>query len=182
MGKTRIAAGRNDFNERTVTPDHLLALLFTSGTMGNSKGVMLTQENFISEVSSILTSIHADETDTFLCLLPLQHVFASVVNFLLPLYIGAEVTFVDTLKRKEILEALEEAGITILATVPQFFYLFHGRIQEELRKKPKLVQALFRVLLVLPSLLFDEAASHFAAHGHASALNSKTTGRETASR
>ena len=70
----------------------VVVIIYTSGTTGKPKGVMLTQENFISEVSSILTSIHADETDTFLCLLPLQHVFASVVNFLLPLYIGAEVT------------------------------------------------------------------------------------------
>jgi long-chain acyl-CoA synthetase len=127
----------------------VVVIIYTSGTTGQPKGVMLTQENFISEVTAILNSIHADENDTFLCLLPLQHVFASVVNFLLPLYIGAEVTFVDTLKRTEILEALEQAGITILATVPQFFYLFHGRIHDELRKKPPVVRALFRALLTL---------------------------------
>ena len=95
----------------------------------------------------MLECVRADSSDAFLCLLPLQHVFASVVSFLLPLYLGATVVFADTLKRSEILEALEEAGISILATVPQFFYLFHDRIEEELRKKPAVVRRLFRALL-----------------------------------
>ena len=103
----------------------------------------------MSELQSIFGVIHADENDALLCLLPLQHVLASVINVLVPLYLGAQVVFADTLKRSEILQALEEAGITILATVPQFFYLFHGRIQDELSKKPAGVRKLFRLMLRL---------------------------------
>jgi long-chain acyl-CoA synthetase len=72
-----------------------------------------------------------------------------VINVLVPLYLGAQVVFADTLKRAEILRALEEAGITILATVPQFFYLFHNRIREELSNKSALVRMVFRLMLRL---------------------------------
>ena len=94
-----------------------------------------------------------------LCLLPLQHVLASVINVLVPLYLGGQVVFADTLKRSEILQALEEAGITILATVPQFFYLFHDRIQEELSKKSAVTRKLFRGMLRFNRLLHADCSN-----------------------
>lgn len=127
----------------------VMVIIYTSGTTGKPKGVMLTQDNIVSEIVSAMAAVRADENDTLLCLLPLHHVFASVVNVLLPVYLGAQVNFVDTLKRAEILEALEEGKITILATVPQFFYLFHRRIEEELAKKPAAVRAAFHWLRLL---------------------------------
>jgi len=130
-------------------PSDVITIIYTSGTTGNPKGVVLTQSNIVSEIQSILATVQVDENDVLLCLLPLQHVLASVINVLLPLYLGAQVVFADTLKRTEILKALEEAGITILATVPQFFYLFHGRIQDELAKKAPPVRRLFRWMLRL---------------------------------
>ncbi|MEJ2109679.1 MAG: long-chain fatty acid--CoA ligase [Acidobacteriota bacterium] len=112
----------------------VVSVIYTSGTTGSPKGVVLTHSNIVHEIHSALATIRADENDVLLCLLPLQHVLASVINVLLPLYLGAQVVFADTLKRTEILKALSEAGITVLATVPQFFYLFHSRIEEELGK------------------------------------------------
>jgi long-chain acyl-CoA synthetase len=130
-------------------PSDIVTIIYTSGTTGVPKGVTLTQSNIMSELRSILHAIRADENDVFLCLLPLQHVLASVINVLVPLYLGGQVVFADTLKRSEILEALEDAGITILATVPQFFYLFYNRIQEELSKKSPPARKLFRAMLAL---------------------------------
>jgi long-chain acyl-CoA synthetase len=130
-------------------PSDIVTIIYTSGTTGTPKGVMLTQSNIVGELECIFGAVHADENDALLCLLPLQHVMASVINVLVPLYLGGQVVFADTLKRSEILQALEEAGITILATVPQFFYLFHDRIQEELSKKSALARKLFRGMLRL---------------------------------
>ncbi len=130
-------------------PSDIVTIIYTSGTTGTPKGVMLTQANIVGELQCIFGVIHADENDALLCLLPLQHVLASVINVLVPLYLGGQVVFADTLKRTEILQALEEAGITILATVPQFFYLFHNRIQNELAKKSPLVRKLFQLMLRL---------------------------------
>jgi long-chain acyl-CoA synthetase len=130
-------------------PSDVVTIIYTSGTTGTPKGVMLTQSNVVGELQSIFGAIHADENDVLLCLLPLQHVLASVINVLVPLYLGAQVVFADTLKRSEILQALEEAGITILATVPQFFYLFYNRIQDELSNKSLLVRMLYSGMLRL---------------------------------
>jgi long-chain acyl-CoA synthetase len=127
-------------------PD-VAVIIYTSGTTGHPKGVMLTHQNIMAEISAVLQTIDANQDDALLCLLPLHHVLASVLNFLLPLSLGAQVVFADTLKRSEILAALQEAGITILATVPQFFYLFHGRIQEELGRRGRLARLLFRGML-----------------------------------
>ncbi len=126
----------------------LATIIYTSGTTGKPKGVMLSHSNVISELQLALQCVYVDENDALLCLLPLQHVLASIVNVLVPLYLGAQVVFADTLKRSEILEALQQAGITVLATVPQFFYLFYDRIQDELSKKSALVRGLFRGMLL----------------------------------
>ncbi len=133
-------------------PADLASIIYTSGTTGKPKGVMLTHANIFSEVSSALQCVRVDENDSLLCLLPLQHVFASVINVLVPLYLGAHVVFADTLKRAEILEALKEGGISVLATVPQFFYLFYDRIRDELAGKPALVRKAFRGMLVFNRL------------------------------
>lgn len=139
----------------------VVEIIYTSGTTGKPKGVMLTQENIVSELTGALRTVHVDETDIFLCLLPLQHVLASVINFLLPLYRGCQVVFADTLKRSEILAALQESGITVLATVPQFFYLFHERIQEELAHRGRIARRLFRGMLLFNRFCQDRL--HFNA-------------------
>ena len=132
-------------------PD-VAVIIYTSGTTGKPKGVMLTQENIAGVIAAALDAIEVSADDAFLCLLPLHHVFASVVSLLVPLYLGAQVVFADTLKRSEILTALQEAGITVLATVPQFFYMFHGRIEEELARRGVIPRKMYRGLLALNRL------------------------------
>jgi long-chain acyl-CoA synthetase len=153
---SRIALGAfieraNSLNPPPQLPEcqasDVATIIYTSGTTGSPKGVMLTHGNILAELQAVLTAVHADENDALLCLLPLQHVLASVINVLVPLYLGGQVVFADTLKRSEILEALEQAGITILATVPQFFYMFHDRIKEELGRKSALTRLAFQVML-----------------------------------
>ncbi len=133
-------------------PEDVVVIIYTSGTTGKPKGVMLTMGNIVAEVTSALEAVTADENDNLLCLLPLQHVLASVINVLIPLWLGAQVTFADTLKRSEILAALRESGITILVTVPQFFYLFYDRIQDELARRSPVARSVFSGLLKLNRL------------------------------
>lgn len=131
------------------TPDDWVVLIYTSGTTGRPKGVMLTQTNIMAQITGILSFVPLDENDTLLCLLPLQHVMASIINVLLPLTVGAKVVFIDTLKRAEILEALEAGGVTVLLAVPQFFYLFYDQIQEELNRHSFLLRRIFGALLIV---------------------------------
>ncbi|MCL2878445.1 MAG: AMP-binding protein, partial [Acidobacteria bacterium] len=130
-------------------PSDVVEIIYTSGTTGRPKGVTLTHANIMHELRSIFGRVHIDSDDAFLCLLPLQHVMASIINVLIPLYKGGYVVFADTLKRAEIMQALSGAGISIFVTVPQFFYLIHNRIQEELSRKPAFVRWAFQWMKAL---------------------------------
>ena len=133
-------------------PSDLAVIIYTSGTTGRPKGVPLTHANVMHELRSIFGVLQITIDDSMLCLLPLQHVLASIINVLVPLYKGGYVVFADTLKRAEIMQALSEAGITIFVTVPQFFYLIHNRIQEELSRKSAFARRAFRGMMTLNRL------------------------------
>ena len=132
-------------------PDYsdVVVIIYTSGTTGKPKGVPLTHANIMHELRSIFGRVCITSDDAFLCLLPLQHVLALVINVLVPLYKGGYVVFADTLKRAEIMQALSEAGISVFVTVPQFFYLIHNRIKDELSRKPALARRIFRWMMAL---------------------------------
>jgi len=130
----------------------VVVIIYTSGTTGNPKGVPLTHSNIMHDLRAIFSVIHFTSDEALLCLLPLQHVLACVTNVLVPLYKGGYVVFADTLKRAEIMDALSGAGITVFVTVPQFFYLIHNRIKEELSRKPAFARHVFRGMMTLNRL------------------------------
>ncbi|MCL2877648.1 MAG: AMP-binding protein [Acidobacteria bacterium] len=133
-------------------PSDVVVIIYTSGTTGHPKGVPLTHANVMHELRAIFGALYVDSDDSLLCLLPLQHVLASIINVLVPLYKGGYVVFADTLKRAEIMQALSGAGISIFVTVPQFFYLIHNRIREELSRKPAFARWVFRGMMALNRL------------------------------
>ena len=130
-------------------PSDLAVIIYTSGTTGHPKGVPLTHANVMHELRGLFAVVGITPDDAFFCMLPLQHVLASIINVLVPLYKGGYVVFADTLKRAEIMQALSEAGITIFVTVPQFFYLIHNRIREELSRKSAFARRIFRGMIAL---------------------------------
>ena len=87
--------------------------------------------------------------DHFLNVLPLYHVLALVINFIVPLYLGARVTFLQSLEAQKILKTFREEGISIFICVPQFYYLVHRRILQEVERQGFLKRFLFRRLLAV---------------------------------
>ncbi len=143
------AAGPADFQPVVPGDDDLAALLYTSGTTADPKGVMLTHSNLLGEASSVLAVIKIDSRDALLGILPMFHVLAQMANLFLPLFNGARVVYLETLNTTELLRALQERDITVFCVVPQFFYLIHEKIFKELNKRGKLTLRMVRTLMAL---------------------------------
>jgi long-chain acyl-CoA synthetase len=143
------AAGPADFQPVVPGNDDLAALLYTSGTTADPKGVMLTHANLLGEASSVLSVVKIDSRDALLGILPMFHVLAQMANLFLPLFNGARVVYLETLNTTELLRALQERDITTFCVVPQFFYLIHERIFKELTNRGKLTLRVVRTLMAL---------------------------------
>ena len=141
--------GPAQFHPAPSVADDLAALLYTSGTTADPKGVMLTHANFLGEVEAVFTWVDLGPSDALLGVLPMFHVLAQMANLLIPLVKGSRVVYLETLNTTELLRALRERNITAFAVVPQFFYLIHQRIFEEIEKRGMLPQRLFKMLLAL---------------------------------
>jgi long-chain acyl-CoA synthetase len=141
------AAGPADFQPVVPAEGDLAALLYTSGTTADPKGVMLTHANLVGEANSVLAIIKVGPEDALLGILPMFHVLAQMANLFLPLFNGARVVYLETLNTTELLRALQERDITVFCVVPQFFYLIHERIFKELNKRGKFTLRLVRTLL-----------------------------------
>ncbi|HTC47781.1 MAG TPA: AMP-binding protein [Candidatus Aquilonibacter sp.] len=142
-------AGPGKFQPAPSAADDIASLLYTSGTTADPKGVMLTHANFLGEVEAVFNWVDLGPTDALLGVLPMFHVLAQMANLLLPLVKGSRVVYLETLNTTELLRALRERNITAFAVVPQFFYLIHARIFEEIKKRGALTQRLFHSLVVL---------------------------------
>ncbi|MCM8782573.1 MAG: AMP-binding protein, partial [Candidatus Omnitrophica bacterium] len=124
------------FNFPTADIDDVTSILYTSGTTATPKGVMLSHKNFSGNFSSIEQLRICNAADNVLSILPLHHSYPFMVTLLVPLCLGATVTYVKTLKPEDILSAMRETGVTILVGVPQLFYLFHKGIFEKIKRIP----------------------------------------------
>ncbi len=127
-----------------VIPEDIASLIYTSGTTGEPKGVMLTHKNFCSNAQSISKLKIFSDKDNFISILPLHHCFPFIVTLIVPLFIRARVTYVSSLKTDELLTSMRETGVTVLAGVPQLFYMFYTQISAKMKKIP----FLFRMLLL----------------------------------
>ena len=142
-------AGPGNFKPAPAKDDDLASLLYTSGTTADPKGVMLTHANFLGEVNAVFNWVDIGPTDALLGVLPLFHVLAQMANLLLPLVKGSRVVYLETVNTTELLRALSERNITAFAVVPQFFYLIHERVLQEVAKRGVIAQKLFGAMLAL---------------------------------
>ena len=141
------AAGPGNFRAVEAPADNVAALLYTSGTTADPKGVMLTHANLLGEVNAVFGLIQIGSSDALLGILPMFHVLAQMANLLLPLVKGARVVYLETLNTTELLRGLQERQITAFCVVPQFFYLIHERIFKEVAKRGRLAESFLRSLM-----------------------------------
>jgi len=152
--------GPDDEPLPSPSPEDLASILYTSGTTGTPKGVMLTHRNFISNALSVKGLNVCGPEDNVLALLPLHHSYPFMVTFLTPLLCGAQVTFLQSLKPPDLLQCMQETRVTILVAVPQLLALLHKGIFQEVEKRPWPLRTLFSLLLGLAGLSRESLKSN----------------------
>ena len=146
-------AGSGGFKPADGKQDDLASLLYTSGTTADPKGVMLTHSNFLGEVEAVFNWVELGPDDALLGVLPLFHVLAQMANLMLPLVKGSRVVYIETLNTTELMKALQERNITAFAVVPQFFYLIHERLMQEIAKRGAVTQKVFHAMVAVNRIL-----------------------------
>lgn len=119
-----------------IQPDDLASIVFTSGTTGGAKGVMLTHANFTSNVDSARRSIGVDERDRVLLVLPMHHAFPFLVGLLGPIGFGGEVAFENDLLR--VRDRMLEVKPTLFLGVPALFDVMYKGILQRLEAEGRM--------------------------------------------
>lgn len=120
----------------SANPEDTAQLIYTSGTTGNPKGVILTHKNLIANMTQINLQVPIiTSAFSFLSLLPLSHMFEQMGGFFTPLYRGASIVYLRTLKPSAIMEALGEEDIYVIMSVPRLMQLLKTTIERELEEK-----------------------------------------------
>ncbi len=137
--------------------DELASLIFTSGTTGRPKGVMLSHRNFSSLLSKLAGVFDIDKHDVLLSVLPLHHTFEFTAGLLMPLMRGAQVTYLDEVNADTLAGAFDEGAITGMVGVPALWQLLHRKITEQLRERGTLPLRGFEWLAEFSRSLRDKA-------------------------
>jgi long-chain acyl-CoA synthetase len=122
-------------------PEDLLTLVYTSGTTGEPKGVMLTHANMLCSAAAHDRRLpHPSAADVSLCFLPLSHIFERAWTYY-ALYHGMEINYLED--PKQIIEAIQEIRPTIMCAVPRFYEKIHAAVHHRLVTASPLRQKLF---------------------------------------
>ena len=134
-GKALIKDGNSEFLDAIIDRDSMSSILFTSGTTGISKGVMLSHGNIVEVLMASPTLLKVEPNDVFFSVLPIHHTYECICGFLMPLYRGASIAFCEGLKF--IVKNLSEARPTIFLGVPLLIESLYKKIWQNAKKTGK---------------------------------------------
>lgn len=123
-----------------VEPDDIAELVFTSGTTGSPKGVILSHRNISANVAMAAPSFQVTPQNRVLAILPLSHMFEQIADLFVPLSAGASVVYLSSLRPDVIFAAMAHYRITNMGCVPRVLELFADGIKREARRQNRLSQ------------------------------------------
>ncbi len=118
-----------------VLGNAVASLIFTSGTTGKPKAVMLSHKNFTNMISMLSSILEMDLTDGVLSVLPMHHTFEFSAGFLTPFANGTQITYLNELTAEDLSRTIENGHVTGMVGVPALWEMLHRRIKTRLRER-----------------------------------------------
>ncbi|MBE0646110.1 MAG: AMP-binding protein [Bacteroidetes bacterium] len=143
-----ISSAQNPFPP--LDPRAMSVIVFTSGSMGTAKGVMISQENVCANLRGMLQMVEILPSDRFLSVLPMHHTYECTCGFLCPLVAGASVYYARSLK--SVADDMLAVRPTIILGVPLLFDKMYRRITQAIAEK-KIAAAVLKPLMALITML-----------------------------
>lgn len=167
-GRELLASGDTRFADERVNPDDADILIFTSGTTGNAKGVMLSHRNICSNMRNACSVFKITEYDRLFSLLPLHHTYECTCGFLSIIYAGASIAYCTSLKN--MVKNMQETKPTMFFCVPLVLESIYRLLNKSLAKKGKiktvekgiaLSKVLLKVGIDIRRKIFSEIIENF---------------------
>ncbi|MGQ0542305.1 MAG: AMP-binding protein [Blastocatellia bacterium] len=128
-------AKRNALLPAKLHSNAIASLIFTSGTTGKPKAVMLSHKNFTNMISMLSSVLDMDLTDGVLSVLPMHHTFEFSAGFLTPFSNGTQITYLNELTAEDLSKTIENGHVTGMVGVPALWEMLHRRIKTRLRER-----------------------------------------------
>lgn len=128
-------ARRNALLPNKILSGSVASLIFTSGTTGTPKAVMLSHKNFVNMISMLSSVLDMDISDGVLSVLPMHHTFEFSAGFLTPFSNGTQITYLNELSGEELSRAIENNHVTGMVGVPALWEMLHRRIKTRMRER-----------------------------------------------
>lgn len=140
--------GRDLYQTVTVHPNDLCGLIFTSGTTGTPKGVLLSHSNLMANALGLKRGTVLGPGDNWIMVLPYHHVYPTILGVILPLYTYATITTVPTLRPNILIQTMQETGATCIPAVPVLIERIYKSIFTSVRDKGLLVSIVFYLMFL----------------------------------
>jgi long-chain acyl-CoA synthetase len=156
-GRLLRGRGRDLWAGVTVKPKDLAALIFTSGTTGTPKGVMLSHGALVSNGDGVQQSTVLGPTDSWLIVLPFHHTYPTMMGLVVPLLTNSTITCVASMKLNVLVQAMKETQPTAVPAIPLLIEKLSKGIHANVKAKGAVTRALFGVMFRFSRFLFKVA-------------------------
>lgn len=134
---------KGELQSKEAAADELVSIVYTSGTTGRPKGVMLSHKNILSNAYAGSECATWHENEVFLSFLPLSHMLERTAGYYMAMAMGAEVAYARSIP--QLGEDLISVRPTVLVSVPRIYERVYGKIMDGLAEKPPVARKLFKL-------------------------------------
>ena len=153
-GRGLIASGDKGYAGAAAAPEDLAALIFTSGTTGTPKGVMLSHRNLVENGDGVQMTTRLGPGDNWIIVLPFHHTYPTSLGVFTPLLSYGRITSVPSMKTNVLVGIMKDTGATCVPAMPLLIEKIYKGILASVREKGLIVRILFRVLFAVSTFFF----------------------------